>query len=238
MAGDAHQTDILLGASNMHTKMLVYLMFFIFEISAGMTEFPCKFPCPWRNKSFQIYNFKRIYGARFSFSGDGQTAILVDSSGRAQLQCYQITERFLIVRKKDTDIVQCYSIFYDLESPLKFQFEQGGASQTFNNQAGELTDICDICVPGRVLEAVVSGSNPTSPPVSSLACNRPSTCTSPPGTACNMNDIIPQGCPVTTTESPTTTTEQTTTRTEARTTTEPTKTTKSHCGKKKHKHTK
>ncbi|CAC5358645.1 unnamed protein product [Mytilus coruscus] len=195
----------------------------------SVTEFPCKFPCPWRNKTFEVYNKDGNNAADLSFSGDGQIFTLSYDFETIKQQCYQITERFLIVREKDTDYFQCLAIFYDIESPLKFQYE-AGETITLNNQTGKLTDLCGICGEGFVYEAVA-------PPIS-VPCNRPSTCTSPPGTACDTSDIIPQDCIETTTESPTTTTEQTTTITEATTTTEPTKTTKSHCGKKKHKHTK
>lgn len=72
------------------------------------------------------------------------------------------------------------------------------------------------------------------PPIAkkSIACFVPSTCTSATSTFCNMTDIIPRGCQVTTTESPTTTTEQTTTVTESTTTKEQTKPTKAHCRRK------
>ncbi|CAC5408492.1 unnamed protein product [Mytilus coruscus] len=206
--------------------MFVYLMFFIFEISAGVTEFPCKFPCPWRNKTFKIYNTDGRNVFDFSFSGDGQTNnITLFGSLLQQQQCYQITERFIITRNKDSDSFQCYGIFYDIESPLKFPFETKGSVE-LRNQTGELADTCAVCRgDGGVSEAVALGAEPTSPPVKSVACNLPSTCTPGTGTVCNMSDNIPQGCPVATTESPTTTTEQTTTITEATTTiTEPTTT--------------
>ncbi|XP_071181605.1 probable endochitinase [Mytilus edulis] len=93
---------------------------------------------------------------------------------------------------------------------------------------------------GTLYEAVALGAEPTSPPIAkkSIACFVPSTCTSASSTFCNMTDIIPRGCQVTTTESPTTTTEQTTTVTESTTTKEQTKPTKAHCRRKKHPHTK
>ncbi|CAC5394237.1 unnamed protein product [Mytilus coruscus] len=194
-----------------------------------MTEFPCKYPCPWRNKTFLVYENGQSYDNNWKFSSDGQTSFFNEE----ELPCYQITERFLIFRLVSTDIFNCYTIFYDTESPLKFQFTQG-ESITLTNQTGELTDLCGTCGEGNdnVYEAVA-------PPVNSVPCNKPSTCTSRPWVVCNMSDIIPkEDCPVATTESPTTTTEQTTTITETTTTKEPTKTTKSHCGKKKHQHTK
>ncbi|CAC5360867.1 EPHA8 [Mytilus coruscus] len=125
---------------------------------------------------------------------------------------------------------------------------------SLQNQIGEFTNLCRICGPDMtILEAVA-------PAVNSLACDIPSTCTRPPGIPCNMNDTIPKGCLVTTTECPKTTTEPTKTTTEptttttdpvtstieptitttepTTTTTEPTKTTKRDCGKKNRKHTK
>ncbi|XP_052071612.1 uncharacterized protein LOC127709948 [Mytilus californianus] len=148
-----HVTDVLLGASNMHTKMLVYLMFFILEISAGMTEFPCKYPCSWRNKTFIVYEDGQTSSV-WEFSSDGQTSIL---NNFHILLCYQITERFLILREKGSEKFLCYPIFYDIASPLKFQYA-AGVGITINNQTGELTDLCGICGEGDVYEAVAKNN--------------------------------------------------------------------------------
>ncbi|VDI39581.1 Hypothetical predicted protein, partial [Mytilus galloprovincialis] len=125
--------------------------------------------------------------------------------------------------------------------------------KVLQNQIVEFTDLCEICDQGTLYEAVVSGSPYTCNTCrnSPLACDIPSTCTSPRGIPCNMTDIIPKGCPVTTTEPTTLTTEPTTLTTEptktqlTETTTEPTtttnepaKNTKRRCRKKHHKHTK
>ncbi|CAG2238432.1 unnamed protein product [Mytilus edulis] len=196
-----------------------------------------KFPCPWRNKTFKIYDKDGNSDFEFSFSGDGQTnnyslALSAFSLVLHQNRCYQITERFIITRVKDTDDFECFGIFYDIDSPLKFQY-QTAKLNSFDNSTEELTDIqlCDIC-PGKLSEIYEAHSR------NIYACNLPSTCTSGTSTLCNMNDIIPRGCAVTTTESPTTTTEQTTTTSEAETTKEPTKTTKRSLWKEKHQHTK
>ncbi|CAC5360866.1 unnamed protein product [Mytilus coruscus] len=128
------------------------------------------------------------------------------------------------MRVTGTNVFQCFSIFYDIASPRKFQFQDSG-EKFLQNQIVEFTDICGICDQGTIYEAVVSGSPSTLPAVNSLACDIPSTCTPPPGIPCNMNDTIPKGCLVTTTEIPTTTTDPTTTTTEPTTTTpEPTTT--------------
>ncbi|XP_063447512.1 uncharacterized protein LOC134727056 [Mytilus trossulus] len=222
----------------MHTKMLVYLLFFLFEISAGTTEFPCKFPCEWRNKTFNIYEAgKPTY--TWKFSSDGETSIVSNS---VQLQCHQITERFLIVRANQGNQFICYAIFYDTGSPVKFQFSTHN-SRGFANQTGEFTDLCGVCdINGfngepsvTVYEAVESGTPATSPPVNSVPCNIPSTCTS--GIPCDTSDVIPKDCMDTTTESPTSTTEETATITEATTTTTAPTKPKRHC-RKKQKHSK
>ncbi|VDH94646.1 uncharacterized protein LOC143082016 [Mytilus galloprovincialis] len=241
----------------MHTKMFLYLMFFIFEISAGATEFPCKFPSPWRNKLFKLYTSG--FNPDFIFSADGLTNnITFHGSLVVQQQCYQITERFIIARNYVTHNYQCYVIFYDIENPLKFTFETKALVQ-YPNQSGEFEDICTVCGgDGGISEAVASGAVQTSPSVTSVPCNLPSTCTSGTGTLCAMSDIIP-GSAVATTESPTSKTEQistvteatttrteptttitepTTTLTESTTTKEPTKPTRRHCRWKKHPHTK
>lgn len=60
-----------------------------------MTEFPCKFPCPWRNKTFTYYN-SGIASFEWIFYADGQTSFSPENQNF--LDCYQITERFLITR--------------------------------------------------------------------------------------------------------------------------------------------
>lgn len=79
--------------------MIVYqglhhiLMNYLFNIP-GMTEFPCSFPCPWRNKTFNVYkNGTKITDMKFG--SDGQSHINVIG---LPSQCYQITERFLIYK--------------------------------------------------------------------------------------------------------------------------------------------
>ncbi|CAG2220548.1 unnamed protein product [Mytilus edulis] len=126
------------------------------------------------------------------------------------------------MKNLDSHSYQCYVIFYDIENPLKFTFETK-ALVPYPNQSGEFEDICTVCGgDGGISEAVASGAEQTSPPVTSVPCNLPSTCTSGTGTLCAMSDIIP-GSAVATTESPTTKTEQISTVTEATTTrTEPT----------------
>ncbi|CAC5394235.1 unnamed protein product [Mytilus coruscus] len=89
--------------------------------------------------------------------GDGQPNTITVNAASVftyQQECYQITERFLITREKDTDKFQCLAIFYDIESPLKFQYE-AGETITLNSQTGELTELCGICTEGFVYEAVV-----------------------------------------------------------------------------------
>ncbi|VDI12589.1 Hypothetical predicted protein [Mytilus galloprovincialis] len=109
--------------------MLVCLLFFMFEISAGITEFPCKFPCEWRNKTFNIYEAGQP-SHTWKFSSD--------------------------------------------------------VSRKFPDQT-EFTDLCGVCHMtdengeiATVSEAVESGTPATSPPVNSVPCNLPSTCTSSP----------------------------------------------------------
>ncbi|XP_076076068.1 uncharacterized protein LOC143046900 isoform X3 [Mytilus galloprovincialis] len=79
----------------------------------------------------------------------------------------------------------------------------------------------------------ILGSSLNAIPIGSFGCIKPSTCSS---RACNMNDIIPKECPITTTENLTTTVKTTTTIPEITSPPESTKTTKSQCVKKNHNH--
>lgn len=58
-----------------------------------MTEFPCKFPCPWRNKTFDVFENGAVQ-KKWKFNSDGQNSIY----DFTRYMCYQITERFLIMR--------------------------------------------------------------------------------------------------------------------------------------------
>ncbi|VDH98969.1 Hypothetical predicted protein [Mytilus galloprovincialis] len=203
----------------MHANILIYLMLFIYDFSAGMTEFPCKYPCPWRNKTFIVYQDGDTF-LTWKFDNDGETSMF----GPIRYLCHQITERFLIMRVAGNDFFRCVSIFYDIGSPLKFPFQY--KDKYLKNQIGDIKDVCEACVPPmHIYEAVVSGSPPTSPAVNSLPCDMPSTCTRTTGIPCSKNDTIPKGCLVTTTEP-------------IKTTTEPAKNTKRRCRKKNHIHTK
>ncbi|VDH98968.1 Hypothetical predicted protein [Mytilus galloprovincialis] len=102
----------------MHANILIYLMLFIYDFSAGMTEFPCKYPCPWRNKTFIVYQDGDTF-LTWKFDNDGETSMF----GPIRYLCHQITERFLIMRVAGNDFFRCVSIFYDIGSPLKFPFQ-------------------------------------------------------------------------------------------------------------------
>ncbi|XP_063404397.1 uncharacterized protein LOC134687868 [Mytilus trossulus] len=199
-------------------KIVIYLMFSIFEFSAGITEFPCQFPCPWHNKTFDSYWSSSVKTPiTWRFNTDGQTYISSDSRDVGQYihKCYQITERFLIVRDGDSQSFRCYPIYYNPEVPLEFLMG-GGNSFVSINQTGEFTDLCEFCKEPRYTR-IHSATGPPSNSTLSLNCTRPSAC-SPPGKVCNTSDTIPKACPTTATP----------------TTTAVPKTTKSRCRKKKH----
>ncbi|XP_071142561.1 uncharacterized protein [Mytilus edulis] len=186
-----------------------------------MTEFPCHFPCPWHNKTFTFYFSGEAAGRTWEFYADGQTSLMSDEPPYILYKCYQITERFLIVREGDSDDFRCFPIYYDPEIPLEF-IMGGWNGFRFTNHTGEFTNLCDFCKEPRFIQAL-SATGPPSISTLSLNCTRPSTC-SPPGGVCDKSDTISKACPTTTV--PTTTTADPTT-----TTSDPT-TTKSHCGKK------
>lgn len=59
-----------------------------------MTEFPCNFPCPWRNKTFIVYR-NGTSTINLEFGSDGQS---INVAGGQPSQCYQITEHYLIFK--------------------------------------------------------------------------------------------------------------------------------------------
>ncbi|XP_071133263.1 uncharacterized protein [Mytilus edulis] len=177
----------------MQNRMRISLMLIILEVSAGMTEYPCTFPCAWHGQTFDIYLVGKFRNT-WMFNSDGETSVVTEETNdTVTYRCHQITERFLILREEGSDIFICLQIIYDLAKLLEFKL---GDSKTSLN---------------------VSGSPKPSQLILSLGCYKPSTCSSP--LACNMNDIIPQKCPITTTENLTTTVKQTTTVPENLTTT-------------------
>ncbi|XP_071135040.1 uncharacterized protein [Mytilus edulis] len=194
-------------------KIVIYLMFSILEFSAGMTEYPCYFPCPWHNQTFGDYNHN--FSETWTFNADGRTStILIET--RLNFICHQITEKFLILRLEGTDSFRCFSINYNPDIPLEFVM---GGWNSFRsvNQTTAFTDLCEFCeVPDFTFLWTVGRTPPSTPLPPSLGCNRPSSC-SPPGEVCDSSETIPKACPITTSSPPTTTN---------------TKTTKSHCGKK------
>ncbi|XP_076079033.1 uncharacterized protein LOC143049185 isoform X2 [Mytilus galloprovincialis] len=189
--------------------IVIYFMFSLFEFSAGMTEFPCSFPCPWHNQTFREYS-SRFY--EWMFNADGRTSTLYSDIGDIyNIRCHQITERFLIVREEGTDNFRCLSINYNPETPLEFIME-GWNEFTSANQTTAFTDLCAFCKePDYPFSWTIATPLPAS-----VGCNRPSSC-SPPGEVCSSSKTIPKACPTTTASPPTTT--------------DP-KTTKSHCEKK------
>ncbi|VDI72780.1 Hypothetical predicted protein [Mytilus galloprovincialis] len=87
----------------------------------GKTEFPCQFPCPWHNKTFDMYSSVKT-SSTWRFTADGQAFFTSDSEepGEYIHKCYQITERFIIVREADSRFFRCYPIYYNPETPLEF----------------------------------------------------------------------------------------------------------------------
>ncbi|XP_071133262.1 uncharacterized protein [Mytilus edulis] len=207
----------------MQNRMRISLMLIILEVSAGMTEYPCTFPCAWHGQTFDIYLVGKFRNT-WMFNSDGETSVVTEETNdTVTYRCHQITERFLILREEGSDIFICLQIIYDLAKLLEFKLGDSKTSLNASphilvNQTGEITNICGICGnTGGAGNAVVSGSPKPSQLILSLGCYKPSTCSSP--LACNMNDIIPQKCPITTTENLTTTVKQTTTVPENLTTT-------------------
>lgn len=66
---------------------------YLFNIS-GMTVFPCNVPCPWRNKIFKFDRNGSPTVLGLVFGSDGQSITFNGQDSK----CYQITERFLILR--------------------------------------------------------------------------------------------------------------------------------------------
>ncbi|XP_076076535.1 uncharacterized protein LOC143047392 [Mytilus galloprovincialis] len=197
-------------------QIVMYYMFTLLELSAGKTEFPCQFPCPWHNKTFDMYSSVKT-SSTWRFTADGQAFFTSDSEepGEYIHKCYQITERFIIVREADSRFFRCYPIYYNPETPLEFIMGGGNFFRSIN-QTGEFTDLCEFCKEPRYTD-ILSATGPPTISTLSLDCTRPSAC-SPPGKVCNPSDTIPKACP--TTATPTITADQ--------------KTKKSGCGKKKH----
>ncbi|XP_076076067.1 uncharacterized protein LOC143046900 isoform X2 [Mytilus galloprovincialis] len=194
-----------------------------------MTEFPCIFPCAWHGQTFDIYEYLGNFKTTWTFNSGGQTSVFTDQTNNSvTYRCHQIMERFLILREEGLDNFICLQIIYDLAKPLEFILGSSlnDSPHILVNQTGEITNMCGICGDSNVGKAVAI-------PIGSFGCIKPSTCSS---RACNMNDIIPKECPITTTENLTTTVKTTTTIPEITSPPESTKTTKSQCVKKNHNH--
>lgn len=71
-----------------------YLELIFKLVFPGMTEFPCQYPCQWQNKTLSNYKNGQV-AMTWTFDADGQQSSM---SSFGVFKCYQITERFLIVR--------------------------------------------------------------------------------------------------------------------------------------------
>ncbi|VDI07882.1 Hypothetical predicted protein [Mytilus galloprovincialis] len=186
----------------MERNISLLLIVAYFYTVFGNTEFPCRFPCPWRSKTFDLYNISLL---------DEGTPFLnwtVDASGKSgvfpngvEFECYQITDRFIIFRYRGTDIFFCSPIFYDgSKNPVTFTLNDGTDFER-ENKKGKFADICDLCSNPSTLKIVFVESGTPPPKEASVDCNLPRECkryytykNCPACDVCKTEGNVPKAC--------------------------------------------
>ncbi|CAG2230012.1 unnamed protein product [Mytilus edulis] len=92
----------------------------------GTTHSPCAFPCPWRNKMFDMYRFgNTTFEAKWTFFADGKTATLGIFNNT--FQCFQSKGRFIVMKVPDFNAFFCVVVSYNpRDNPVKMFFHDGG----------------------------------------------------------------------------------------------------------------
>ncbi|XP_063446565.1 uncharacterized protein LOC134726098 [Mytilus trossulus] len=225
---------------NINMKIVIFLTFYLHVFSAGQSEFPCTFPCSFRNKTFDLYqdliNAESPF-TTWTFNADGSAATVFGDS----VNCFQVSEQFLIIRVENSSIFLCFPIFYTAgQSNFTFVLRGNLNAKEFENVSSALnqSQLCEVCgVNNANTVTVVAIEQPSSYPdsVTPAVCQVPSFCPSNIMTSCPEEGSIPTECSGVTTNSPTTVTTDTPTTTTSEIPT--TIGTKKPCARRRHKHT-
>ncbi|XP_071130623.1 uncharacterized protein [Mytilus edulis] len=154
----------------MHSKMLVYLMFFMFEISAVNT-YPCFYPCSRQNRTFTSLTD----GMTSNFStGDPSVFVSRKQNTVFYFECYERSGPFIIIRRlvdgrheyrclKDTAFETSYDVvvWYETEwkhfqlPPLICDVCNGtgfGDVRVFKELGCNIPRICPVTDPNRQIQ--------------------------------------------------------------------------------------
>ncbi|XP_063446562.1 uncharacterized protein LOC134726094 [Mytilus trossulus] len=132
---------------NINMKIVIYLTFYLHVFSAGQSEFPCTFPCGFRNKTFDLYQDVIRAGSSFAtwtFNADGSAATFFGSS----VNCFQISEQFLILSIENSLKFLCFPIFYTAgQSNFTFVIRGNLNSKEYENvsSAFNQSQVCEVC---------------------------------------------------------------------------------------------
>ncbi|XP_063447237.1 uncharacterized protein LOC134726750 [Mytilus trossulus] len=130
---------------NINMKIVIYLTFYLYVVFTGQSEADCIFPCGFRNKTFDLYaDDSELSGQIWTFNADGSGATFVGDP----VNCFQISEQFLILRIEKSPYFVCFPIFYtDGQSNFTFVIQGFGNSKEFENVRSALNEsqLCEVC---------------------------------------------------------------------------------------------
>ncbi|VDI16041.1 Hypothetical predicted protein [Mytilus galloprovincialis] len=164
----------------------------------GTTHSPCAFPCPWRNKMFDMYRFgNTTFEAKWTFFADGKTATLGIFNNT--FQCFQSKGRFIVMKVPDFNAFFCVVVSYNpRDNPVKMFFHDGEV-QIIPNKTDPFNDICDICGFADFKFVLVESGNPR-PADKEFECTAPPQCTCCHNctlcSVCYTEGNIPQECSI------------------------------------------
>ncbi|XP_076105899.1 uncharacterized protein LOC143074236 [Mytilus galloprovincialis] len=169
-------------------------------VVGGKTEFPCKFPDEWVDKTFVLYEGSPpALSAFWTFESDG---ITLTTEG-APTTCYQITDQFYVIRDHAGKF-ECFTIDF---TPAENNFTVGdkGNARVINplpSGAFNETVLCNLCSEAttKYLIAIAQPVDAQPTDIIPIECDVPYFCTSGTGNKCAE--------PLTTTKTPMTTTEK------------------------------
>ncbi|XP_071133112.1 uncharacterized protein [Mytilus edulis] len=131
---------------NINMKIVIYLTFYLHVFSAGQSEAACTFPCGFRNKTFDLY--LDVFGTEpfitWTFNADGSASTVFGGT----VNCFQISEQFLVVRIEESSRFWCFPIFYTAgQSNFTFIMQGEFDWKVFENVSSALNEsqLCEVC---------------------------------------------------------------------------------------------